>query len=207
VSVKILTSSGSSLADVYDVEGSIAGVGQLDSEEVKTVHEMGATIQSERYSQRIIELASEDTASSSWDVSFGLGRNVTRILWWQILGTFAAQTEDLQLSLTTASPAGVLLDDMPLLSWVLAAGDDATKAIDVLDSGVAVTQFLFVTRDQIGHPVLAAGGNQVGPAMNQLTFRGNTSAFGGGTAIHRALICVGSAEPNVRSRGLPLPSW
>ena len=42
--VKILSQAGISLADLYNVEGSIAGIEQLDTRELPIVHEMSGTI-------------------------------------------------------------------------------------------------------------------------------------------------------------------
>ena len=57
---KILAQAGISLADVYDVEGSIAGTDELLSEDVSLVHEMGGHMMSERCRSFVVTLATGD---------------------------------------------------------------------------------------------------------------------------------------------------
>ena len=62
---KILSQAGDSLADSYDVAGSIAGVDDLITQDVQLLHEMGGTIFSERLTSQVLTIASGSIAQNS----------------------------------------------------------------------------------------------------------------------------------------------
>ena len=69
--VKIQAQAGSSLADVYDVRGSIAGIDQLETNDLPIVHEMGATVFSERLVGRLNRGTSGAIAqNTTFDIDF-----------------------------------------------------------------------------------------------------------------------------------------
>lgn len=205
---RVLAQAGTSLADVYDVEGSIVGVDELDSESVKTVHEMGGVIMSERYVGRIIQLTSGAIAQSiAFNINLTLGRHLERILHWAVTSDVTARTQSLQLSLADISTAGVISTDCPFWAWNTGSGDDIDKPIRLLLNGTVVNNRIFETRLG-GFPTIASGSGQPGRPVNQLVFRGQSTAFGAGTVTLTALILVAAAQrTGPGSGGLPIPSW
>jgi len=78
---KVLAKAGDSLADVYDIEGSIAGVDQLLSNDVNLFHEMGGVIFSERLELVITrKLTGAIAQNITWDILIeGLPLNAFKI--------------------------------------------------------------------------------------------------------------------------------
>jgi len=62
---KVLGQVGVSLADAYDIEGSIAGVDELVTRDVSLTHDMAATIFSERVSTAIRRSATAALAQNT----------------------------------------------------------------------------------------------------------------------------------------------
>jgi len=202
---KILGQAGTSLADLYDVEGSIAGVEQLDSEDVKVVHELGSTILSERLSGAITVLSSGAVGQSlTWDVTLVFPpRFTSRILGIVVITNMSARSDNCQLSVSAAGND----QDFPLWSWSVGdAGDDA-RNIRIANFSILGGQVELVPGTTARTPSLLIGTEQP-IEIAGMRFRGKTSAFGAGTVIHEALIY--QAFPSLRgvsSKGLPLPSW
>jgi len=200
---KILGRGGTSLADLYDVEGSIVGVERLDSEEVKTVHEMGATIFSERLGGQIHRMAVGNIAqSTSWDGVLDFTAPFVRILNVIVISNQAARVQDMVVSLN--DPGG---SDLPIWAWETGSGDDREQQARIELAGTVAVRTLYRTGEPYGPSML------VGPTQTivvaGLRFRGITTAFGAGTVSPIALIMTGS--PALTSlpdaRGLPVPSW
>ena len=198
---KILGQAGTSLADQYDIEGSIAGVEILDSEEVKTVHEMGGVMFSERLGGTIIELSSGDIAQNiSSSTNLNLGPDMGRILGVQMFALPAARTSRCQVSIADA----VLSTDLPLTYWETG---DPEKTIDISSGGSLLTSNLLEPTSPPLLPNLAIGADSRNPTPFVI-FRFRSSGFGAGTVLIKAVLYFAFASVSgLSSRGLPLPGW
>ena len=207
--VKVLSQAGISLSDVYDVEGSIAGTEQLDAREVQLVHEMGGTIFSERLGARItrVETAALSQSSDFDFVVTDLPEDITRIVGITVLATNAGRVGHCNV----AARDGQGGREMPL--WAFDFADDAELNIRIQEDGAAVANTVFL-RPLASVPALPSllvnvripGTGAV--AINELTFRGSTRAFGAGTVTLVALIhMLFTHTTSLSSYGLPVPSW
>lgn len=201
---KILSQAGTSLADVYDVEGSIAGIEELSSREVVLVHEMGATIFSERASGRMLRLSTGAIAqSTSFDLTFAdVPDFVTRVLGVVVIAD-SQRVDDAAISIRDP----VAGRDMPV--WIWTAARDLYESARFEDSGggVADHNLLYGIGPSINFPSLLFGPSQPEP-VSSMVFRGNTTAFGAGTVEVIAKVYVAySRLKGVSSFGLPVPSW
>jgi len=204
---KVLAQAGTSLADVYDVEGSVAGIEELDSESVKTVHEMGSVIMSERLSGTMVVITTIALAQTlTWDVAVALPpRFNTRILGVQVFSNQSiTRSATAQVSISNQADDG----DLPIWAWNSGAGSDDSRSIRArLFAGTLGTFVQLTPGDAQLTPSLLVGTEQpIDTAV--LRFRGLTATFGAGTVVHEAVVY--NAFPALRgvsSRGLPMPSW
>jgi len=198
---KILAQSGTSLADVYDIEGSIAGVEELLSKDVHLSHEMGATIFSERIVARQFVIETGAIAQTiTFNVSETLEENA-RIL-GAVIGSNAA-ARVLRASLSVESTAD--LQDVPFYVW--SSVTDGFAACQVLIAGAVLTLEILQPAVPPTVPNLLIGNTQRLPA-NTITLRGITTTFGAGTVQIRALVYLALPQVGgISSRGLPLPGW
>jgi len=205
VAPKILAQTGVSLADVYDIEGSIVGVDHLDANDVNLVHEMGATIFSERLGatiQRFVtgDLAADDTFDLTLVVS-----GIYRVLSVTVLVDTAARINRAQLSLRDPGTGR----EIPFFIWT--TGIDVEHAIRIVEEGAAVGNFTAMT--QAVPQTMPTLGMGVGQRVNQrvgaeIVFRGLATSFGAGTVEATALVHVANASvERLGSTGLPIPSW
>ena len=201
---KILSQAGNSLADVYDVEGSIAGIDQLDTRDLPIVHEMGHTVMSERMSGEIVRLSTGALAqNTAFDViltSPPVG--IYRVQNFQVIADVAARTSFCQISLRDVTTGR----EVPFMIW--ASADDVDSSVRIVENGAAVSTQTAL-RPSFPHiPLTATGTGQPRRVGQEIAFRGSTSGFGAGVVTIIALISLVSAEvPGVSSRGLPVPSW
>lgn len=206
---KILAQAGSSLADVYDVEGSVVGLEELDVTDVKGVHDLGPTIHSERLTGFMPVLATgaiEDDTAFNIDLAsvVALPRSINRLMGVQvILGTTAR----------IASCCIVMGEPTTGLDIVIWAWDSAVDAeIAVRTFGATVIYLRPAVWPQGMLPIILT---QMGNAkrMPNIVFRGLTNSFGAGTVVLTATLMM--ARPNnanpaagePSSHGLPIPSW
>lgn len=200
---KVLSKSGDSLADVYDVEGSIAGVEELLSKDINLVHEMGATIFSERLSTRMVDLTSGAIAQTlAFNVNFTV-TETARLLGIQVITSDPARLLRVQASIT--SPPAVDNQDVPIWLWDVAA--NGVTAARLLLAGTVTAVNLLNPNFRPDIPNLLVGLGSPRPAST-ISLRGFTATFGAGTVTTQALILL--AFPQVgglSSRGLPIPSW
>ena len=199
---KILSQTGVSLADIYDVEGSIVGVDELDSEAVKTTHEMGATIQSERVIGQILELSSTAVAQSiEWDINFSFAENV-RIGAVVVVSTAGSRVEECSLAVTSPPAA----DNSEVPFWIFDSNDN-NRLVRILVSGsVLARAALIPLAAAVQLPQLLIGQDSRRPTST-LTFRGTSTAFGAGTVTVQAMIYAMFAQAGTgdSSYGLPVP--
>ncbi len=200
---KVLSRSGDSLADVYDVAGSIAGIDNLETADVNLVHEMGATLFSERLAGRIITISTGAIAQSiTFDDQFTV-LETSRILGVQIVTDNPVRIANVQLSVT--SPVNINDTDLPLVTWE-AGGADTTARVRV--AGTTANMRILQPIAPMGNlPSLMVSAESDSP-VTLLSLRGVSTAFGAGTVLIRALIYLGFSQPGgLSNRGLPLPSW
>lgn len=199
---KVLGHAGVSLADVYDVEGSIAGVEELDANSVKTVHEMGGTIFSERLSARITNITSGALAQNlTFDVSFSV-TEISRFIALSVITTDAARVSVCQVSITTPALFGAT--DSPVWAWDTS---DTFRTIRVLLGGTVQTRELLVALRPPLLPSMLT--REDSPRLtNTVTLRGLTTGFGAGTVTTSLLMHFLFPErPGLSSKGLPIPGW
>jgi len=207
---KVLAQSGDSLADLYDVEGSIAGIENLESKDVGLVHEMGSTIFSERVHGAINVIQTGDILQDvAWNLSLELPR-LSRILNWSVVIDTAGRVNHCQLSMGDVT--GSTEQDVPFWAWHGATGDfERTILMQIQGATAALAVELApITAHGPTSPMLSFGPEQPSALtrVNQINFRGSSGSFGAGTVeataiIYHALV----SEPRPSSRGLPLPSW
>jgi len=198
---KILSQAGISLADQYDVAGSVAGLETLDSEEVKTVHEMGGTIFSERLSSTISRI---DSAANAQNITFNIETananrpDVTRLLG---LTVFSPLNRFVRLQVSIFDP--VNSRDMVIWAW-----DSNEEVLNItMDIGAGPASGIYYVSTLPFVPTLIFGTNQPDNTPD-LSIRGITSSFGAGTEILTVLLHFAFPRlGGVSSYGLPIPSW
>lgn len=206
---KVLSQAGISLADVYDIEGSIAGTDELLSKEVSLVHEMGGQIHSERLLSFDINMApAAQSQSAAFAVTAGgIPDSINRILGVQVS---AANLEGGRLSHASLALVFSTGQEVPIWWWDSAIDSEFNIRFDRLGAGVANRvgfQPSFAFPQQLITRVGDAG------LMPDIIFRGVTLAFGAGTIVPAALLVLlrpdrGAPAPGAASsHGLPIPSW
>jgi len=202
MSPKVLSKSGDSLADVYDVVGSIAGIEELLSQEVQLVHGMGETIFSERLSGQMVALSSGALAQSlTWNVNFSFPEH-SRVLAMAVVSNVAGRVDNAQVSILS----GPAVDNMEVPVW---AWDNAGQNLTcrVLIGGAVVTVNMLISEMIPVIPNLLVGQDAPRPA-SAISFRGGTTAFGAGTVETQVLFYLAFPQvAGLSSRGLPVPGW
>jgi len=200
---KILSKSGDSLADVYDVAGSIAGLENLESNDVNLVHEMGGVIFAERLTGSVTTMPVAAVAQNlAFGETFAFGGQPSRILGLQVFVNQAVTHLD-DVSINIQGPA--VVTEIPIWMWEVADGGINVRFI--LAGSTSENNFLVPPSNRILLPNLLLGSNAP-QASTTLAIRGNTSGFGAGTVEITGIVYLAFAElGGVSSRGLPLPSW
>jgi len=210
MSTKILSQAGISLADVYDVKGSVAGLDNLDVEDVKAVHELGAQIHSERLNSFVQVIDSGSLAQSAvFDIEVTpFPDSVHRILSVVVAADAVAHVNICSVSIHDRNAD----TDEPI--WLWDNGNDVEGTFRSRIAGVTANLVALRPTNPVpgGVPNLLM---RVGAEweMASVFFRGQMLAFGAGTAQARALVLF--ARPNrsspvpgdPSSHGLPFPSW
>jgi len=202
---KVLAKAGVSLADIYDVEGSIAGVSQLISRDVSLLHEMGATIFSERL---IGEISRQETGDILQNVTWNLTvlvppAGIYRVVGVQVLADTAARVSIAQVSLRSLGATR----EIPIFVWDQA--NDPSSGIRIVDDGAATaTMQALIQTSPVTMPSLGIGRGQASSVGDQIVFRGLTLGFGAGTVEAVALVYLASSRTtSISSVGLPIPAW
>lgn len=204
---RILGQAGSSLADTYDVEGSIAALDELTSQEVHLVHEMGVTIFSERLSSRIVRVTSGLVAQNLnfAAVITGFPATAVRLLGLTVLGTVAELTRAAVMVRFDGSlgSAGVE-QEAPIWVW----DEGAAQTVNFIMAGTLANQSIMTPLDLLTWmPNLITGPNQP-EVVSQLVLRGLTAGFGAGTTEVTLLAHVMFAGAGgLNSEGVPIPGW
>lgn len=202
---KILSQAGVSLADVYDIVGSVAGVETLESRNISLVHEMGATIFSERLNGVVRRAGQTGILQSvAFDVAINdLPTTPTRIHAVCAFANITSRLSLVQVSMRQRDNAR----EIPILIWDSAIDDEVSVRLQD-DGGAVATVFMLRPTGgfyQLGPNLIGGENLQV---VRNLVMRGQTSAFGAGTVDITFLTYISfSALEGVSSHGLPLPSW
>lgn len=203
---KIQARVGSTLADTYDARGGIAGLEDLRTPEVALVHEMGGTIQSERFSSFIRRGTTGDLGQSlGWEVLFeNLPAGVTRLLGVTVFADVSARTE--RASVLLRDPLAGGGREIPIWIWDQATGIFRVVRMDI-EGSVASVPVLSPVEPNPYIPTLLVHNDQP-QSVGEIAFRGQTTAFGAGTVEHVILLHIAfAAIGGLSSRGLPIPSW
>ena len=202
---KILSQSGISLADNYNVQGSIVEVDELDSHEVKTVHEMGNTMFSERFSCQTFVV---DTGALLQNITFGIGPTAdlpdgpSRIL--AIIVTTSVTARILHATVSMSSIVGTI-EEQPIWSWVAGGGETVGRFVA---GGVSNNIIMLDSNPSFERVPLIRAGSDQPRSVPGLVLRGITSGFGAGTVTIELRVLVAFADVGgISSYGLPFPSW
>lgn len=208
--MKVLAQTGVSLADVYDIQGSIVGTDELLGGEVHLSHEMGGTIFSERIQTFIVAISSGAILqSASFDATFGAIPDCpNRVLAVTVIVDTASRLNNCTLSVFIDDASG----EYPIFNWAIAHDQQKNCRIDL---GAAAPADLTMLVPIAGVNLLPALLTRVGIAdqMPTLRFRGTTDAFGAGDVTATCLVTLARATPGSpapgepSSHGLPIPSW
>ena len=202
MSPKILAQAGNSLADVYDVEGSIAGIDQLETRELPIVHEMGQTVFSERLSGSIRrQTTGAINQSTAWDLTLAdLPATPFRILNLLVVAD-AARVSHCNLALQNGTGR-----EIPIFMWD--TGEDTETTLRLVENGAAISTQTALTNNRRQLPSLGIGSDQPQIIGDVISFRGQTTAFGAGTVTVVALVYVAFSQlAGISSRGVPIPGW
>lgn len=204
--VKVQSQSGNSLADIYDVRGSIAGVEQLETHELPIVHEMGSTVFSERLSGRVLTTNSGAVAQNT-----AIDQPIIALLvqpFGRIGGIFVFIDTTSRLThmcVCIEEEAGGA--GMPIWVWD-GTNEDAARVLIAGTPTNVITLRPNIAYTQV--PNMLMGVSQPEQIPN-LTLRGLTSGFGAGTVqvtLNVELLFPVTAQSGaLSSRGLPVPSW
>lgn len=205
---KILGEGGKSLADIYDVVGSVVAVDEIEADSVTAVHELGALINSERMGSSIALLKTGDLNQSA-DVLVEMSgfTGITRVLNVFVYADAGSRVNDVSVNIQDAGAQR----EVPLFMWE--TGQDAEFTARILSEGNAggfrvlrpAVQYL-----TLPGMVFGAGQRAQCPV---LTMRGTTGGFGAGTVEIFAAVQIANADVTGTGTGapsnigLPIPSW
>ena len=204
---KILSQAGTSLADVYDVEGSVVGLEQLDVGDIKGVHDLGPTIHSERLQAFVIRMTTGAIAQNlTFDVmAGGMPDSINRVLGVFVLSDTPARLDFAQVGILGQGTQG----EIPMWSWDSANDVELNVRLTVI--GVVANRTAYQPPNPFVPQLLLRIGDP--KLMPELSFRGQTLGFGGGTVTVQALVMIARPDPGApapghpSSHGLPIPSW
>lgn len=192
-----------SLADLYNVVGSIAGVEELLSREVSLVHELGHTLTMERMQARIFRM---ETIALAQNVSFSVSLNpltqsTARI--YAVVVTVDTAARIANINLVARDPLNAV--EIPIWVWD-AVNEDTIR----FDDGPGLANQIALRASASYNPLpICMYGIDLDRHVNQFRLRGTTSGFGAGTVTVTALIYAAftDAPGTLSSRGVPIPSW
>lgn len=203
--VKVQSQAGISLGPLYDVPGSNLPIDQIDPSPIALVHEMGATMMSERMSGRLFRMSSGAiNQSTNFDQVLETRPGVMRVLGVQVF-TDANQAR-------LANAAVMIRDDVNNREIPIWATDAVGVTVVRMADEAAVATELFYSPSNAAMqqvPNMLFGDDQP-QAISQIAFRGTTTAFGAGTFTCNCYLYIGFAGiagGGVAAYGLPVPSW
>jgi len=204
---KILSRAGASLADIYDVEGSIAGIDTLETRELPIVHEMGATVFSERFRTQIFRIT---TGALAQDIAFAVELTTLPEIPARLLGVQVIANVNARVALAAVLATDPTLgQDFPL--WVFDSVAALQLTVAMEDAGAHANQRVLVPQAELTvFPAFVGGREQQGNMASSVTLSGLTSGFGAGTVTVTALLLLAFPRtdgPRRAPLGLPIPSW
>jgi len=202
---RIQTRSGDSLPDQYDVAGSTTRFQFLDTEEVKTVHEMGGVFFSERASARIRNFTTGNVAQSTT-----IGVNLTdiagppfRLYGVRVVVDITARISNLALMMRSALTS----EEFPI--WMWDETNEDTMRFDLTGTGSNNRLVLRPQPEYSAFPIMGFGDSQPF-SVGEIILRGASSAFGAGNVVVTVLVYEAHATSNLpgsESFGTTLPAW
>lgn len=202
---KILSQAGISLADIYNVEGSIAGVDFLDANQIQLVHDMGGTVFSERLVGDIIRGTTGAVAQNTfYDVTLNPPQGIYRVLGVFVFALTAARSLRAAVSLRSTLTGR----EIPIFAWTDTG--DVEKDVRMIDNGGAAINALGLIQStgKETMPSLGLSVGQRGQVGDEIVFRGSTSGFGAGTVETIVLVYTAAAfSSQISPVGLPIPGW
>lgn len=209
---KFLGQAGISLADNYDVEGSIARADQLNTEDgVFLYDEQGGRIHSERLNSFILHFSSTAIAQNTvFDIVLGgIPDSVNRILGAYVVFNTTARLASANIAIQEIDGSA----EFSIFSW--GETNDAERRTRMSIDGAAA--------GNVSVCIPLGMGSNAGPNLitrmgaefliPQMIFRGSSNGFGAGTVIATAIVLLarpdrGNPRPGEpSSHGLPLPGW
>ena len=206
---KILSRSGADLADIYNVEGSIAGIEDLVSREVHLAHEMGAEIFSERLRTFMVLLDTGNVIQNTAfnEIAGGIPDSINRVLGVSVILDTAARLDMCSLMVRNT----ITGRETPIFVWDTA--DDLEQRIRWSIDGAAVVEDVHcqpLTSSMLPYLLTRTGASS---SMPELAFRGLTGGFGAGNLRARCIVTLcrpSSGAPTAgepSSHGLSIPGW
>jgi len=204
--VKILSQGGRSLADMYQVVGSIAGVDELISREVTLVHDMHSTLFSERFRTTIRRVATGDQPQNTNFVAEinNMPAGVTRLLGVQIVSEDASRLSFCSVNVfdPNDTPLG---QGFPIWIW-----SGTSKSVRLVHDGALTTlDGLIGEPGTIYLPSFTGGSGQHSASyVEDIRFRGRTTGFGAGTVDTDLLLYIAfTFTGGINAFGAQVPSW
>jgi len=202
--VKILADAGKSLADIYNVVGSIAGIEHLETHTLPIVHEMGGTVFSERFSTLLIR---SPGAAIAQNLGFNFILDSLPPFPFRIYGVQVFIDVTARMLIASVAVQNPINErEMPIWHWDSATDIETRIAYD--DDGAGPSTHIFLqpaANSFIPHMMAGTGQPQETP---NLAFRGVSAGFGAGTVQAVLLLHIGFSEvKGLSSYGLPIPSW
>ncbi len=204
--VKVQSQSGNSLADQYDVQGSIAGIEQLETRELPIVHDLAPVLFSERLGAAVRRVTSGDILqSTAFDLLLtDLPAGISRIVGLSVITDNPARVADCIVTIQQDDGDR----EIPIFIWD--SNEDSVSA-RIIDDGAAATSFAFLTSNlNLTHLPTTLVGTSQPRRMSRIALRGVSTAFGAGTVVVTALLHIllthlGGDVPS--NRGVLVPSW
>jgi len=207
---KILSQSGTSLADVYDVEGSIAGIDELISREVNLVHEMGGTIFAERVQGNVLPMSTGPLLQNvTFDETLTGPEGVWRVFNVMVIANVAARVDRAQVSLRYPTVGR----EQPIFIWDTNDGRSISANIRIVESGGAVGNQVALIPSLFQVPSMGVGPSSPrsqAEGSTEIVFRGLSTGFGAGNITLVALIYIARLDLLITGStpyGLPIPGW
>ena len=201
--VKILSQGGRSLADMYQVAGSIAGIDSLETRELPIVHEMGAVLFSERFRTTIRRVATGDMAQNTTasPAITTMPASITRIVGIQVY----SDDESRVLAAAVSLQAPDNTQDFPIWVW----DGTAFAAAPIVDDGVLLTlDVLGAEPGSLMIPSFTGGVDQGSVPVTDLRLRVTSTGFGAGTVEVMCVVYLAfTFTGGVSAFGARVPSW
>ena len=208
----ILGQAGASLADQYDVAGSIVNISQLNTSEIHLTHELGGVLFAERLGGQILRMDSTPVLQTiAWDIQLtqaDLPSSPFRVMGVTVFADVGSRINHATLSMRDPETD----QEMPIWVYDQNCSTCGVTTSRFIDDGQAVTQHQILTAvpGSIQVPTMMFGNDaRVGFRLPAFAWRGTSLTFGAGLVEAVALIQIAFADQasGLSSHGLPIPSW